>query len=96
MSKVAHFFVGFGGSKIHGRMAQFFIDIYSLFSFLGWTDCRVKSIKLQRQIYCPEEKELTKAEYMRLVNTAKQKGNERLNLIWIRYNKLRKLKEAKK
>jgi len=81
VSKVAHFFVGFGGSKIHGRMAQFFIDIYSLFSFLGWTDCRVKSIKLQRQIYCPEEKELTKAEYMRLVNTAKQKGNERLNLI---------------
>ena len=40
-----------------------------------------KSIKIQRQIYCPEEKELTKAEYMRLVNTAKQKGNERLNLI---------------
>lgn len=52
-----------------------------LFSFLSWMDCRVKSIKLQRQIYCPEEKELTKAEYMRLVNTAKQKGNERLNLI---------------
>ena len=41
----------------------------------------MKSIKLQRQIYCPEEKELTKAEYMRLVNTAKQKGNERLNLL---------------
>ena len=37
-------------------------------------------------LYWPElsnhaEKELTKAEYMRLVNTAKQKGNERLNLI---------------
>ena len=56
-------------------------SLNGLFSFLGWTDCRVKSIKLQRQIYCPEEKELTKAEYMRLVNTAKQKGNERLNLI---------------
>ena len=56
-------------------------SLNSLFSFLGWTDCRVKSIKLQRQIYCPEKKELTKAEYMRLVNTAKQKGNERLNLI---------------
>lgn len=56
-------------------------SLNSLFSFLGWTDCRVKSIKLQRQIYCPEEKELTKTEYMRLVNTAKQKGNERLNLI---------------
>ena len=56
-------------------------SLNSLFSFLGWTDCRVKTIKLQRQMYCPEEKELTKAEYMRLVNTAKQKGNERLNLI---------------
>ena len=56
-------------------------SLNSLFSFLGWEDCRVKSIKLQRQIYCPEEKELTKAEHMRLVKTAKQKGNERLNLI---------------
>lgn len=56
-------------------------SLNSLFSFLGWSDCKVKSIKLQRQIYCPEEKKLTKAEYMRLVNAAKQKGNERLNLI---------------
>ena len=56
-------------------------SLNSLFAFLGWVDCKVKSIKLQRQIYCPEEKELTKAEYIRLVNTAKQKGNERLNLI---------------
>ena len=56
-------------------------SLNSLFVFLGWEDCKVKSIKFQRQIYCPEEKELTKAEYMRLVKTAKQKGNERLNLI---------------
>lgn len=56
-------------------------SLNGLFSFLGWTDCRVKSIKLQRQIYCPEEKELTKAEYLRLVNTAKHKGNERLHFI---------------
>lgn len=56
-------------------------SLNSLFAFLGWTDCKVKSMKLQRQIYCPEEKELTKAEYLRLVNTAKRKGKERLNLI---------------
>ena len=56
-------------------------SINSLFQFFGWADLKVKSIKLQRQIYCPEEKELTKAEYMRLINTAKQKGNERLNLL---------------
>lgn len=56
-------------------------SLNSLFLFRGWADLKVKSIRLQRQIYCSEEKELTKAEYMRLVNTAKQKGNERLNLI---------------
>lgn len=56
-------------------------SINSLLSFIGWTDLKVKSIKLQRQIYCPEEKELTKAEYMRLVNTSKHKCNERLNLL---------------
>ena len=63
------------------RVNSMLASLNSLFAFLGWTDCRVKSIKLQRQIYCSEEKELTKAEYMRLINTAKHKGNERLNLL---------------
>ena len=56
-------------------------SLNSLFSFLGWAECKVKAIRLQRKIYRPEEKELTKAEYMRLVNTAKQKENERLDLL---------------
>ena len=56
-------------------------SINSLFAFLGWQELKVKSIKLQQQIYCPEEKELTKAEYTRLCRAAKHKHNERLNLI---------------
>lgn len=56
-------------------------SINSLFSFLGWHDLRVKSLKLQQQVFCPEEKELTKAEYARLCKTAEHKHNERLNLI---------------
>lgn len=40
--------------------------------FLGFADCKVKSIKTQRQIYSAEEKELTKEEYMRLVQAAKK------------------------
>ena len=56
-------------------------SINGLFAFLGWQDLKVKSIKLQQQIYCPEEKELTKAEYTRLCRAAKDKHNERLNLI---------------
>lgn len=56
-------------------------SLNSFFIFLNLLDCKVKSIKLQRQIYCAEEKELTKTEYIRLVNITKQRGNERLNLI---------------
>ncbi len=68
---------GYAARSINSMLAS----LNSLFSFLGWSDCKVKSLKLQRQIYCSEDKELTKAEYMRLVNTAKRKGNERLNLL---------------
>lgn len=52
-----------------------------LFSFLGWQDCSAKHLKLQQETYCPEEKELSKAEYLRLVQAAKQNGNERLCLL---------------
>ena len=41
----------------------------------------VKQYKIQKSAFCPEEKELTKAEYMRLVQAAKRNSNERLNLI---------------
>ena len=56
-------------------------SINSLFAFLGWHNLKVKSLKLQQQVYCPEEMELTKAEYARLCRTAERKHNERLNLI---------------
>ena len=56
-------------------------SINNFFVFLGWHDSKVKSLKLQQQVFCPEEKELTKAEYARLCRTAERKHNERLNLI---------------
>ena len=54
-------------------------SLNSLLEFLGWGDCKVKNLKLQRQIYCAEEKELTKEEYFRLLRAAQDQP--RLNLI---------------
>lgn len=54
-------------------------SVNSLLSFLGWEDCKVKSLKLQRETYSSEEKELTKTEYIRLLNAAND--NTRLRLI---------------
>lgn len=56
-------------------------SINSLFAFLNWFDLRVKSLKIQQQAFCSEERELTKAEYKRLCLAAKQKKNQRMNLI---------------
>ncbi len=56
-------------------------SVNAFLRFMGWVDCCIKQFKVQKKAFCSEEKELTKAEYIRLVNTAKQKGNERLNLI---------------
>lgn len=47
------------------------ISVNCLLSFLGWNECKVKTFRLQRQIYTPEEKELTKAEYLRLLEASK-------------------------
>lgn len=56
-------------------------SINSLFNSLEWHDLKVKSLKLQQQVFCSEDRELTKAEYARLCRTAERKHNERLNLI---------------
>lgn len=46
--------------------------------FLGLQDCCVRPLKIQRQIFCPEEKELTQAEYQRLVRSA---GDSQLSFV---------------
>ena len=51
------------------------------FNFLEWYDLRVKNLKIQKQIFASTDKELTKAEYDRLLQAAKQKKNERLYLL---------------
>lgn len=62
-------------SSINSMLAS----LNSMFTFFGWRDRKVKSLKVQRQIYCAEEKELTKAEYMRLLEASKD--NPKLNLV---------------
>lgn len=48
-------------------------SINSLFAFLRWHDLKVKTLKIQRQIFCSEKKELTKSEYARLCRAADEK-----------------------
>lgn len=53
-------------------------SINSFFEFNEWHDLKVKMLKIQKQIFADKNKELTKAEYERLLDAAKSKKNERL------------------
>lgn len=56
-------------------------SLNSFFTYNEWYDCKVKSLKIQKQIFASKDKELTKAEYERLLDAAKSKKNERLYLL---------------
>lgn len=66
---------GYAVRSINSMLAS----VNSLLDFLGLSNCKVKNIRTQRQTYCTEDKELTKAEYLRLL--AASKRNEQLNLV---------------
>lgn len=58
---------GYAIRSINSMLAS----LNSLFQLFGWQDCKVRSLRLQQQVYCSEQKELTKAEYYRLLEAAK-------------------------
>lgn len=51
----------------------------SYLDFCSRTDCKVKMVKVQREIFCSEEKQLSTSEYKRLLQAAKK--DERLALL---------------
>lgn len=51
------------------------------FRFMGWQDCIVKALHIQRRVFSAPERELSREEYQRLVDTARQKKNTRLELL---------------
>ena len=54
------------------------ISLHSFLRYIGQQDCCVKLLKIQRQIFAKEEKELSCQEYQRLVKAA---GNTRLSFV---------------
>ena len=51
------------------------------FAFMDWQDCQVKTLRLQRRLFRDDSRELTRAEYDRLLTTAHAQGRERLALL---------------
>lgn len=56
-------------------------SLNNYFSFMGKHNLKTKMLKIQKQIFARKERELSKDEYMRLLDTAKNKNNRRLYLL---------------
>lgn len=56
-------------------------SLNGFFCFQGWKECRVKYLKIQRRTFRDQGRELTRAEYERLLEAAGKEGNVRLALL---------------
>ena len=48
---------------------------------MGWQDCQVRFLRVQRRVFREKEKELTREEYEKLLAAAQQQGSERLAML---------------
>lgn len=68
---------GYAPATINAMLSS----LNGFFEFLGWGECRVKFLKIQRRAFREQEKELSRTEYERLLKTARENGNFRLALL---------------
>ena len=49
--------------------------------FMGWEECRVKFLRIQRRTFRDRSRDLNREEYQRLLDTAEARGQKRLALL---------------
>ena len=57
------------------------VALNRFFRFWGWGSFQVRALRIQRRVFRSRERELSREEYARLVETARSSGRERLALL---------------
>ena len=68
---------GYAPATINSMLAA----LNNLFRFLGWNECHMKFLKIQRKLFRDTARELTRTEYEQLIRTAEAQGKHRLALL---------------
>ena len=55
--------------------------VNSFFTYLGQEEWKVRLYKIQRAVYSKPEREMTKADYKRLVCAARKEGDMRMSML---------------
>lgn len=64
-----------------GTVNTMIVSVNRFFHCMGWEDCKVKTLRIQRKMFREDSRELTQVEYSRLVAAAEEMGRERLVLL---------------
>ena len=64
-----------------GTVNTMVVSLNRFFEFLGWKECQVKTLRVQRRMFREDSRELTRAEYTRLLDAARAMGRDRLVLL---------------
>lgn len=65
----------------HTSVNSMLAAVNGFLEFCGWTELKVKPLKIQKSLFCDGKKELTRQEYERLIRAAEAERNERLSLV---------------
>ncbi len=68
---------GYRPESVNSKLAA----LNKFFAYMDWPECRVKYLKVQRRLFRGSEKELSREEYFRLLETAERGGKTRLGLL---------------
>ena len=64
-----------------GSINSMLASVNCFLKFMGWQECCVRPLKIQKTIFSQEDRVLRKEEYLRLLKAAKEKKNQRLYMI---------------
>ena len=68
---------GYCATTINSMLAA----VFAFFKFVGLDECRTRFLRVQRQIFRGQDKDLSRDEYNRLLSTAQKLGRYRLCLL---------------
>lgn len=68
---------GYTPATINGMLAS----LHSYFHFRGWAHCRVRYLRVQRKLFRADDRALSRADYHKLLRTARARGWRQLALV---------------
>ena len=68
---------GLAPSTVNGKLAA----LHSFFGFMGWPECRVRFLRIQRRVFRSKEKDLSREEYERLLSAANRRHKTQIALL---------------